>query len=466
MSNYHKNFIAYMDYIINNKNYKGLAIKKKKDGSPNWIATANSKVGKERIKWADKKAKELGFDNSKKKYAKTMFSIHPTKKKVCQICGKTMDLHYIYPSKKTITYFENNFNYVYNKYDSIYDIVDKLPSFEKDIKNYLIKKSSLTNEDKDKNINDIISLVENDCRNNGKHIFSPGAMSNFPDRFDGFHTYNLCCRKEMDKGRHDNNMSTYNTDRRAYEFWSDGNIAAANQLMGDKSIFIGMSADHIGPISLGFKHDPLFIQPMSSSDNSSKRDRISKTDIEKLLKIEKDNNICPTSSFANLIWKFIKEDFMAEHSFFDCKFYRELLKQNITNFFESIWILLDNDENKKISNFLINYYFKPKYNTYFGYRYTFNEDGSIKSKSKRNFTKSSKNEFSRIIKKSFEAVYSYHDKSLDNRNNKPTLTLKEKNKLKSIRNSIINNDNMYSSTKKWEKYVHDMQNELISDWTE
>ena len=30
---------------------------------------------------------------------------------------------------------------------------------------------------------------------------SPGAMSNPPDRLDGFHTYNLCCRSKQDTGR-------------------------------------------------------------------------------------------------------------------------------------------------------------------------------------------------------------------------------------------------------------------------
>src|SRR5690606_11799863 len=37
---------------------------------------------------------------------------------------------------------------------------------------------------------------------------SPGAMSNAPDRLDGFHTYNLCCRQSQDTGRIAANLKT------------------------------------------------------------------------------------------------------------------------------------------------------------------------------------------------------------------------------------------------------------------
>ena len=97
----------------------------------------------------------------------------------------------------------------------------------------------------------IIDELEFACRKQGKKCLGPGAMSNFPDRFDGFHSYNRCCRKREDTGRWDSNMSSYSKDRRAYEFWSDGNIHAANQFM-HSYFFKGTSADHIGPISLGF----------------------------------------------------------------------------------------------------------------------------------------------------------------------------------------------------------------------
>lgn len=64
------------------------------------------------------------------------------------------------------------------------------------------------------------------------NMLSPGTMSNAPDRLDGFHTFNRCCRSTADKGRSKENLASYSTDRRAFENWSDGNWITANKLMG------------------------------------------------------------------------------------------------------------------------------------------------------------------------------------------------------------------------------------------
>ena len=83
-NNYHQNFIKYMNEIIHHPNYSGLPIRFKKDGSPVWVAPKKSSddTGLKREQWTDKKGIELGFQNSSKKYADTMFAIHPTKRKV------------------------------------------------------------------------------------------------------------------------------------------------------------------------------------------------------------------------------------------------------------------------------------------------------------------------------------------------------------------------------------------------
>lgn len=44
-------------------------------------------------------------------------------------------------------------------------------------------------------------------------MLGPGAMSNAPDRLDGFHTYDRCCRPTADKGRSKENLASYSTDR-------------------------------------------------------------------------------------------------------------------------------------------------------------------------------------------------------------------------------------------------------------
>lgn len=468
-NNNHPHFTAYMNFIINHPNYRGLPIRYKDNGEPVWVAPKKSgnPTGNLREEWADKKAIEFGFEHSSKKYADTMLAIHPTQKKVCQWCGETMYLKYLYPTKNTINYFTKHFNYEHDTYDSIYEIVSKLPEHEAAIKVYLIEKANLDCQHREMSIDEVINQVEFACRMHGKSIFSPGAMSNFPDRFDGFHSYNLCCRKEKDKGRHDMNMATYNSDRRAYEYWSDGNIAAANQVMADKKLFNGLSADHIGPISLGFLHDPLFLQPMVGSDNSAKRDRLFDEDLKKLIHIEQKTGTSPASSFAREIWAFIKEDYLREERLFDLEWYKDLLKQNMVNFMESLWLLLNTNNRVELEKFLKFYYFTPKYETFFSYRYKFDANGQITQKIPRNITSSSKNEFNRLIRISLESVDNFHLKSIGNRHIQATLNQDLHNDLNKIQQLIIDKHVPYTVIQQsWERYIIDMQNELIADWTD
>lgn len=465
-SNYHPNFIEYMHQIISHPNYKGLPIRFKSDGSPRWVATkksASDTTGLRREQWADKQAIKLGLENSSKKYADTMFAIHPTKKKVCQWCGETMDLHYIYPTKNTVKYFEINFNYVFDKYDSIYDIVDYLPQYEYQIKNYLIDKANLNLDFRTSSITEVIIETEYQCRMGGKSIFSPGAMSNFPDRFDGFHSYNRCCRKEKDIGRHDANMATYNKDRRAYEYWSDGNIAAANQMMRNPYVFKGLSADHIGPISLGFIHDPLYLQPMKSNDNSAKRDRLSDEDLVKLISIENTSGVSPASTFASKIWEYVRTDYQSERRCQNLAWYRNILKQNMLNYMESLWILRNTQNRFEIDQFFCVNQFLPKYNLYFKYRYIFDEYGNIVSRTKRNLTDSAKHEFERFVRVSFDSVDDFHYKSNQNRKGKFNISdslLQSLIQLRyNIENRVLTNDQLFYE---WNIYVDKMQDELLS----
>ena len=129
-------------------------------------------------------------------------------------------------------------------------------------------------------------------------------MANPPDRLDGFHCYNtVCgCRSSKDKGRSVENMKSYTRDRRAYEYYSDGDILLTNSLMGKlkttKKVVCfccnkksEMTGDHIGPISYGFIHDPINLQACCSSCNSTKNNRLTQDDINKLLLLEKDGKV-------------------------------------------------------------------------------------------------------------------------------------------------------------------------------
>ena len=344
--NWNARFLKYMEMIVNNPNYKGLPIERKKDGSLKWIATANSEIGQERIEWADKKALELGFKLRAGVYADIMLAIHPTKWKVCQTCGKLMSLYYHYPNANFLKALNKTFHCEFSDCDHISNIWDELINRgvrKEELAKFLISKGDLELNYKTAEKDEIINALEYACRKGGKKCLGPGAMSNFPDRYDGFHTYNRCCRATQDMGRSKENLKSYTKDRRAYEYWSDGNIHAANQFMGS-SFFDGISADHIGPISLGFVHDSCYLQTMLSSNKSSKRDRLQLTDIENMIEIEKRTGIYPMSWQSKLIWEYICNNYK-NHPYKISTIYRDALKQNMANFMYILYSILESCPN-------------------------------------------------------------------------------------------------------------------------
>ena len=418
---WHPNFIQYMEFIVKHPNYSGLSIKRKEDGSLGWIATAKSDVGKARIEWCEGKAKELGLPIEAGVYAKVMREIHPTKWKVCQTCGRKMSIYYHYPSANCIKSLKKHFNIEYTEVDHISDIWDDLVDngfSNSQIASFFINYGNLTEVSSNSTKEDVINSLERICREEGKAILSPGAMSNFPDRYDGFHTYNRCCRATQDKGRSKENLKSYNKDRRAYEYWSDGNIHAANQFMGSK-FFEGISADHVGPISLGFVHDPRYLQPMSGSDNSSKRDRLQFVDIENIIKIEQRTKVYPMSWFAKEIWEYIRKNYKTSPEKIQTIF-RDALKQNMSNFMFVLWYTIEKARNG--DEFLIETLLKPNYH-YFERSYTFNKRGDIISEDNRHFTERNAHEMERYARKAIDSVYAFHDK--ENRNIRNDLTKTE-----------------------------------------
>ena len=438
---YHPKFVEYMNQIVNHPNYEGLPINKKKDGTYSWIATEKSEVGKQRVRWCLAKGRQLGFktDNGAYPgfYADVMRVIHPTKTKPCSICGNEMSIYYLYPNKNFLKKLNKHFHSDFTENDHISEIWDELLSLgneDHDIKKFLITTQQLDLDIEQTDKEEIISQLEYLCRSKIKKCLGPGAMSNFPDRFDGFHTYNRCCRATQDKGRSKENLKSYGKDRRAYEYWSDGNIHAANQFM-NSPYFQGVSGDHIGPISLGFVHDPRYIQPMLTGENSAKRDRLQMEDIKKIVEIEGRTNICPISWYSKLIWEHIKSNYTS-HSELVKTSYRDALKQMMTNYMfilDSI-VNICSDFGKE---FLIEKFLKRNYEN-FKFDYEFNERGDIVSKKDRHFTGRSEKEFDRYVRVSFNAVSDYFDKQ--NRNSKEDLTEVELGDLKSICASITSYD--------------------------
>lgn len=454
---WHPRFVRYMEEIVNHPNYRGLPIERKGDGTYRWIATAKSAVGQARIAWCINKAKELGFDIQPGVYADVMLAIHPTKWKVCQTCGREMSLFYHYPNAQFLSGLNRQFGTEYTECDHISDIWDDL--IENGVRHVRIAEFLISKADLDLPATaakeDIIAALEYACRKGNKKCLGPGAMSNFPDRFDGFHTYNRCCRSSQDKGRSKENLKSYTKDRRAYEYWSDGNIHAANQFMGS-AFFDGISADHIGPISLGFVHDPRYLQPMKGGENSAKRDRLQVADIEKIIETEQRTGIYPMSWYSRKIWEYIKRHYAANPSK-EGGAYRDALKQNMANYMYILWYILEHcPENGEA--FLVSAFLQPNFK-YFDYAYAFNSQGEIISKVPRHYTARSQNEAERYCRIAIDAVYDYMDK--DNRNTMPDLTHSDRMFLEKICSSIHSGMNPAIVKQKIAELLESIQDRII-----
>lgn len=457
--NTHPKFEEYKNMIVKNAAYKGLPYLTKNDGSIVWLATKQSEIGKKRKEWAKKKAEEFGVPkNEKSFYRKVMFMVHPTKEKVCQICGESMSLDYIYPNKYFKEFLFSNYNYELNVFDSIYDVKTHFQGEGKsDLEIIGILNKSIKLKGDFKDLDTYIKSVIEACRNGRKKDLGPGAMSNFPDRYDGFHSYNRCCRQKYDKGRNPDNMKTYSKDRRAYENWSDGNIHAANKFMKSK-YFDGLSADHIGPVSLGFVHDPRFLQPMSSGDNSSKRDRLEKDDVNKLINLESKYNLLPISWFSEKLWRTLKADFLKNNNI-NLEYYRNLMKRNMNNYMYLLYIIItkSGDLGKK---FLEENFLKPKCE-YFKYNYKFDESGDIISKTVRNISDATRKEYSRFIRISFESVIDFSEK--ENRNAKANFNRDISKEIDSLVRKINSRAPSESIVNDFYKIVSDMQDDLLKE---
>ena len=327
---------------------------------------------------------------------------------------------------------------------------------QQDLAKFLINKGGLDLDAENAEKDEIIESLELACRRGTKMLLGPGAMSNFPDRFDGFHSYNRCCRASQDKGRFKENMRGYTKDRRAYEYWSDGNIHAANQYMGS-SRFEGISADHVGPISLGFIHDPHYLQPMEGSDNSSKRDRLLSEDVDQIIAIYERTGVYPMSWYSSLIWEFIKNNYRDNRDKVST-LYRDVLKQNMANF---MYVLITVLEQCPLygESFLTKAFLEPHMDC-FRHSYSFNDDGEIINTQPRHYTGRNQDELGRYTRIAIEAVYDYNDK--DNRNVRNNLTSAEKQTLSGICDLINSKVEIPMVKEKIESLMVRIQERIIS----
>ncbi len=330
-------FDKYMEDIVSDPAYYGMPDLRKVDGGIQWEAPSNRGAGQfqfthdKRLAWWKKKAEEVGISTSEDKWiSKVAKLIHPTKLKPCKCCGKVMDIRYCYLSALLIKRIQK-LPYITDELEVDYctNILDLVVEFEslygEDCLNDLaqqLKCKAVPTVPTFNNADAFVTWLNDIYIPAEPSLLSPGAMSNAPDRLDGFHTYNRCCRSTADKGRSKSNLASYSTDRRAFEYWVDGNWVEANMAMGlfrsDVEVQqipcmnddghgdhpLPCAADHIGPISLGFSHRPVF-QPLCTPCNSAKNNRMYLSDVQKLIEAEQDGEDI-ASWYCAPIWNRLK----------------------------------------------------------------------------------------------------------------------------------------------------------------
>lgn len=340
----HPAFIEYEKSIVANPAYADMPDIYGADGGIQWEAPSNRGKGQFqfthdlRLQWWKDKAQTLGISTEEKAWiSKVAKRIHPTKKKPCAVCGRIMDIRYCYLNHGFITALEKRIPYIDSdeiEYDECTSILDFVTAFAeeygedrlRDLADILECKAvrEIPVNQLGADVSKWLNWLENVYIPAEPSRLSPGSMSNAPDRLDGFHTYNRCCRSKQDSGRSKKNLKSYTTDRRVFEFWVDGNWITANKAMGiirreqqiqNEPCFNQenngdehakpITADHIGPISLGFCHRPVF-RLLCQSCNSQKNNRMYLSDVEKLKEFENKGEIV-TSWYATPIWNALKD---------------------------------------------------------------------------------------------------------------------------------------------------------------
>jgi Alw26I/Eco31I/Esp3I family type II restriction endonuclease len=291
----------YEEFIQSHDNYSFIPSTLKSK----WVSVSKKGENPRSVHWETEKTKQIQLGNLSENATFTNLArlIHPNKTHVCKMCASSCSIYYVYPTKNTMKWLKKQFPQdEYSPAESIFEIYDKITSQTKE---------AVFTKEFGKPIDDLKTECFSD-KYDGKKL-SPGVMANPPDRLDGFHCYNsICgCRGTKDKGRSDENMKSYSRDRRCYEMYSDGNVLLTNKLMGKlntiESVCVScnqklmMTGDHIGPISLGFVHDPVNLQALCSSCNSSKNNRFTEADYNRLLTLE-TNGSQIVSWWAQACW--------------------------------------------------------------------------------------------------------------------------------------------------------------------
>lgn len=366
----HPDGLQYQEDIARSSNFNGMPITRNSDGKISWVTTKDTELGKKRIAFWEKKRLDFKIEA---KYVmdagvrqKVAFSNHPTKKHTCLFTGKELSIEYRYPAPKRLDMLNEQYDEQLKYYDK--DILETATYlYEIDKCKLFCEIMGIKNEID--NLDTLKRILQKEYIEAEKNPYvSPGAMSNSPDRLDGYHSYNADIRDIIDTGRSKDNLKRYTQDRRVYEMWSGGDWKQADRLYAEFTKH-GVSPDHIGPMSLGFAHRPKF-NPLTQVENSSKGNRMSLQDIKTLIADENAGEEV-ISWHSKYIWDRFKNTVRNDE---DARKLSAVMRTNLHHVLIIFSMIYENGHKDFLMQFL-----NPKY-SYYDYKFEgFNpQDGTYK----------------------------------------------------------------------------------------
>lgn len=321
-----KPYIRYINKIADSPVYNGMPAKRSDSGKVNWQCSSGKSTSfykhyPDRLAWWIRKADELGLKGSGSSDDRLTIAarmIHPTRKKVCLICGKKQHVGYMYMNANYAKKWNKLLGRKTFKRGTPIDKAAKtlVESLGRD------RAKAVILADFPEKKEDIPLFEQGQYEaffSASQYIpstrLSPGYMGDCPHRLDGLHDYCIYCCKKNDPGRSDENMRTYSHDRRAFQYWVEGNWKVADALYNSAGagtcIKCGkavrkISPDHVGPLSCGFRQDGFF-EPLCSRCNSSKNRRFTFDNVTRLLQYEEENGEPAASWQVLALWDSVKK---------------------------------------------------------------------------------------------------------------------------------------------------------------
>jgi Alw26I/Eco31I/Esp3I family type II restriction endonuclease len=297
-----REYLEYKEMIVGHRAYAGMPGAKTSDGRIVWQTSSGKATSfnthyAARHKWWTAKADSLGLPgrgSSNERYSIAARKIHPTGLRPCLVCGKVKNVGYYYANARLVGRLAKDLGAAIEKETSIDDLLGHLRHILKPAE---VKLLLLELFPERKLFFDKVGFSPEAFQRSNyvrSSWLSPGFMCNPPDRLDGFHDYCAPCRPVHDPGRSKDNLRSYNHDRRAFQWWAEGDWFLADALYNSagpgKCVICDkrtdkVSPDHVGPLACGFKHIPVFL-PTCDACNSSKNRRMSLEDVKFLRNYE------------------------------------------------------------------------------------------------------------------------------------------------------------------------------------